>query len=114
MEEWYWRNGGHARSSAIMGEIVEKTYVCNSVTRDVMIQQFHRNPESVETVHIGIDEVQFDASKVRSGILYEELGISEKRPIVPYLSVAFIHKNVHFNVKNSETGANRKLKMLHL
>ena len=34
MEEWYWRNGGHARSSAIMGEIVEKTYVCNSVTRD--------------------------------------------------------------------------------
>ena len=24
MEEWYWRNGGHARSSAIMGEIVEK------------------------------------------------------------------------------------------
>lgn len=85
MEEWYWRNGGHARSSAIMGEIVEKTYVCNSVTRDVMIQQFHRNPESVETVHIGIDEVQFDASKVRSGILYEELGISEKRPIVLFI-----------------------------
>ena len=85
MEEWYWRNGGHARSSAIMGEIVEKTYVCNSVTRDVMIQQFQRNPESVETVHIGIDEVQFDASKVRSGILYEELGISEKRPIVLFI-----------------------------
>lgn len=85
MEEWYWRNGGHARSSAIMGKIVEKTYVCNSVTRDVMIQQFHRNPESVETVHIGIDEVQFDASKVRSGILYEELGISEKRPIVLFI-----------------------------
>ena len=50
-----------------------------------MIQQFHRNPESVETVHIGIDEVQFDASKVRSGILYEELGISEKRPIVLFI-----------------------------
>ena len=85
MEEWYWRNGGYARSSAIMGKIVEKTYVCNSVTRDVMIQQFHRNPESVETVHIGIDEVQFDASKVRSGILYEKLGISEKRPIVLFI-----------------------------
>lgn len=85
MEEWYWRNGGHARSSSIMGEIVEKTYVCNSATREVMIQQFHRKPESVETVHIGIDEVQFDASKIRPGILYEELGISEKRPIVLFI-----------------------------
>lgn len=85
MEEWYWRNGGHARSSSIMGEIVEKTYVCNSATREVMIQQFHREPESVETVHIGIDEVKFDASKMRPGILYEELGISEKRPIVLFI-----------------------------
>lgn len=43
MEEWYWRNGGHARSSAVMGEIVERTYVCNSATREVMINQFQRN-----------------------------------------------------------------------
>ena len=89
----------------LWGEIVEKTYVCNSVTRDVMIQQFHRNPESVETVHIGIDEVQFDASKVRSGILYEELGISEKRPIVLFICRLHPQKRPFFNVKNSETGA---------
>ena len=85
MEEWYWRNGGYARSSAIMGEIVEKTYVCNSVTREVMVKQFHRTPESVETVHIGIDDISFNAAKIRAGILYQELGIDVKRPIVLFI-----------------------------
>ena len=85
MEEWYWRNGGHARSSAIMGKVLERTYVCNSATRDVMIDYFHRLPDEVETVHIGIDEKLFDASKVREGLLYRELGIKEDRPIILFI-----------------------------
>lgn len=110
MEEWYWRNGGHARSSAVMGEIVERTYVCNSATREVMINQFQRKPESVETVHIGIDENRYDAKAIREGILYQELNIDNNRPVVlficrlhpqkrPFLMIE-IAKQVRKKIKN--------------
>ena len=38
MEEWYWRQGGYARASGMLGAVTEKTYVCNSATRDVLIE----------------------------------------------------------------------------
>ena len=82
MEEWYWRNGGYARTSGVMGEVLEKTYVCNERTRRVMIQDFGRKPESVETLYIGVDQEQYDASKIESGLARKKLGITEDRPIV--------------------------------
>ncbi len=85
MEEWYWRKGGYARTSGKIGAITEKTYVCNSSTEDVMIEVFDRDSDTVETVHIGIDEKHFDRNNLRSGILYEELNISDKRPVVLFI-----------------------------
>lgn len=85
MEEWYWRNGGHARTSAALGSIVEKTYVCNSATREVMLAAFHREADRVDTVHIGVDEKHFDPSRIRGGMLYEELGIEKERPVVLFI-----------------------------
>ena len=82
MEEWYWRNGGYARTSGAMGEVLEKTYVCNERTRRVLIRDFDRKPESVETLYIGVDQEQYDASKVESGLARKELGIGADRPIV--------------------------------
>ena len=82
MEEWYWRNGGYARTSGAMGEVLEKTYVCNERTRRVLIRDFDRKPESVETLYIGVDQEQYDASKVENGLARKELGIGEDRPIV--------------------------------
>lgn len=82
MEEWYWRSGGYARTSGAMGEVLEKTYVCNERTRRVMIQEFGREPESVETLYIGVDQERYDASQVESGLARKELGIGGDRPIV--------------------------------
>ncbi|MGO5050683.1 glycosyltransferase [Dysosmobacter sp. Sow4_B12] len=82
MEEWYWRNGGYARTAGAMGEVLEKTYVCNERTRRVLIRDFDRKPESVETLYIGVDQELYDASKVESGLVRKELGIGEDRPIV--------------------------------
>ncbi len=62
MEEWYWRNGGYARTAGALADFVEKTYVCNEKTRQVLISYFGRKPESVETVYIGVDEKEFDAN----------------------------------------------------
>lgn len=85
MEEWYWRNGGYARTSAAIGAVTEKTYVCNSATEKVLISHFGRMPETVETVHIGVDHQYFDKTLVEEGNLYHELGIEQKRPIVLFI-----------------------------
>ena len=85
MEEWYWRAGGYARTSGVIGGITEKTYVCNSATGDVLVSNFDRKPESVETVHIGVDASYFSADKVQPGKLYQEMGISQERPVVLFI-----------------------------
>ena len=85
MEEWYWRQGGYARASGMLGSLTEKTYVCNSATRDVLIEHFGRTPESVETVYIGVDEQYFRRDAVQPGQLYRELGLAENRPIVLFI-----------------------------
>ena len=82
MEEWYWREGGYARTSGVMGSILEKTYVCNEQTRQVLLSHFQRAPESVETLYIGVDKDRYDASAVEGGHVRKELGIAEDRPIV--------------------------------
>ena len=85
MEEWYWRNGGYARTSGVMGEILEKTYVCNSATRDVLLQHFARAPESVETAYIGVDEEYFSRPAAEPGLLHKVLNLPDSRPIVLFI-----------------------------
>jgi len=82
MEEWYWRSGGYARTSGAMGEVLEKTYVCNERTRKVLVQDFGRKPESVETLYIGVDQELYDAEKTESGLIRKKLEIVADRPIV--------------------------------
>ena len=82
MEEWYWRAGGYARISGTVGSTLDKTFVCNSATRNVMISCFNREPESVETAYIGVDQEYFSADKVLSGQVYQELQLPKSRPIV--------------------------------
>lgn len=83
MEEWYWRNGGYARTSGAIGEIVERTYVCNEKTRKVMIDTFNRKPEDVKTLYIGVDKDKFDVTKVAEGeSIKRDLGIEISRPTI--------------------------------
>lgn len=76
MEERYWRAGGYARASGAIGGITEKTYVCNSATGDVLVSNFGRKPESVETVHIGVDQA-FDPcdNKAENGYAAYNVGL---------------------------------------
>lgn len=82
MEEWYWKAGGYARISSALGDVIDRTYVCNSSTRDVIIQHFGRKEESVKTIYIGVDEEKFNPAKIEKGFLYKELSVDEKRPII--------------------------------
>lgn len=82
MEEWYWRAGGYARTSGMMEGITERTWVCNSETRRVLINNFGRSPESVECLYIGVDDKQFHPQAGKPQYLHQMLHLPEERPIV--------------------------------
>lgn len=82
MEEWYWRAGGFARISGVLHDVLEKTCVCNERTRKVMINDFARDPGSVETVYIGVDHRRFDPDTVEPGQARRELGMGPDQPMV--------------------------------
>jgi Glycosyltransferase len=82
MEEWYWRNGGYARTSGVLKGIIDKTYVCNNCTRDVLIQEFNRESKSVQTLYIGVDHDKYNENNVQYGLIRKKLNIDLKRPII--------------------------------
>lgn len=82
MEEWYWREGGHARVSGALSGISEKTYVCNSATRQVMIKHFGCHPERVECMYIGVDDKYFCEDKEDAGYLKKKLSLDPQCQIV--------------------------------
>ena len=81
-EEWHWRAGGYARTSAAVNGIIEKTYVCNSSTKRALVDDFGSDADSVDCMYVGVDHKYFDKSKEKAGYLHEKLGISEECPIV--------------------------------
>lgn len=82
MEEMGWRAGGYARTSAVVSDIIDKTYVCNDHLRELMIQTFNRKQSDVETLYIGVDIDEYNPAKYRKFSIKEELGISSERPVV--------------------------------
>ena len=60
MEEWYNRNGGYSRYSAMYESVIDKTLVCNENSRKILINHFEKSEDEVETVYIGVDENKFN------------------------------------------------------
>ncbi len=63
MEEWYNRNGGYSRYSAMYKSIIDKTLVCNENSRKILIDYFGKSENEVETLYIGVDENKFNPEK---------------------------------------------------
>lgn len=82
MEEWYWRNGGYARTSGSLGPLLDCTYVCNGATKNVLIEIFHRDARRIKTAYIGVDDEFFCPDSTSPGIIYRQLSIDKERPII--------------------------------
>lgn len=82
MEEWYWKSGGYARLSGRFGELLDRTFVCNSATRECMINDFGRKPETVKKLYVGVDEKIFDENAVDGGYLYDLLKLPQSKKLV--------------------------------
>ena len=77
MEEWYNRNGGFARDSSAMKNVIDKTFTCNENSRNIFINYFKRKPEDVKTIYIGVDEKKFDPGKYNKEDLIKKFKYGE-------------------------------------
>ena len=77
MEEWYNRNGGFSRDSSAVSDFIDKTFLCNKNSSDILINHFGRKSKEVETCYIGVDEKKFNPE------LYKKQDILKKFEIKP-------------------------------
>ncbi|MED0671850.1 glycosyltransferase [Aneurinibacillus aneurinilyticus] len=83
MEEWYWRAGGYARTSGMLADILDKTYVCTNHLKNVMVEEFGRDPKDIEVVYINVEEEDiFNPEKVEKGKIRAEVNIGSEDPVV--------------------------------
>lgn len=104
MEEWYNRNGGFSRDSSAIASVIDKTYVCNQNSENILVEHFKRNKEDVDTIYIGVDEQIYDPKLFNKDKILEEKNINVKDKYVisyicriaeqkrPYLLLKIIEK----------------------
>lgn len=63
-ENWHWRNGEYPRDSIAIDGFLDKTYTCTKKLKQSMKENMGRTVDNVETVYIGVDENEFDETKV--------------------------------------------------
>ena len=78
MEEWYNRNGGYSRDSSAVESVIDKTLTCNGNTTKIFVDYFKRDPNSVETVYIGVDENKYNPEKYNCEEQRAIFGLSKK------------------------------------
>ena len=86
MEEWYNRNGGYSRYSAMYDSVIDMTLVCNENSRKILIDYFGKNAKDVETVYIGVDENKFNPEKYNKKELKNKyLGNEKDKKVISYI-----------------------------
>lgn len=86
MEEWYNRNGGYSRYSAMYEFVIDKTLVCNENSRKILIDYFKKNKDEVETVYIGVNEKEFNPSNYdKENLKNKYLGLEKDKKVLAYI-----------------------------
>ena len=86
MEEWYNRNGGYSRYSAMYESVIDKTLVCNENSRKMLINHFGKSEDEVQTVYIGVDENKFNPEKYNKQKIWQKyLEKNEKKKMLSYI-----------------------------
>ena len=86
MEEWYNRNGGYSRYSAMYSSLIDKTLICNENSRKVLIEHFKRNEKEIETIYIGVDEEKFNPNNYdKEELTKKYIGKNINKKIITYI-----------------------------
>ena len=81
----YWRAGGYPRASVALDKILDKTFITNAFTRDIMVNKYGKEKAKTQVIYTGVDENYFNPDIIDRNVLRKELGIEENRPVVIYL-----------------------------
>ncbi|MFB0845137.1 glycosyltransferase [Paenibacillus oleatilyticus] len=83
MEEWYWKAGGYARTSSVMQDFINKTYVTSNHLKNVMIHDFNCSPEKMDVLYINVDEkTDFNPRLTDIGIIRREVNVNLTDPVI--------------------------------
>lgn len=85
MEEWYNRNGGYSRDSAMLNSAIDKTLTCNENSRKILCNYFGKKEEETKTVYIGVDEEKYNPEKYNKQELLEKYKLSKSKKILTYI-----------------------------
>ena len=104
MEEWYNRNGGFSRDSSMASNVIDKTFICNKNSQNILIDYFKREKDETETVYIGVDEKKFNPELFNKQEILKKLNIINTKKYIlsficriaeqkrPYLFIEIIKK----------------------
>ena len=81
----YWRNGGYPRVSGKFSNIIEKTFVSNDFTRNILVKKYGAVYEKTKLIYTGVDEEEFCEEAIDCRKERKEYNISSDRPTVLYL-----------------------------
>lgn len=81
----YWRNGGYPRVSGKFSSIIEKTFVSNDFTRNILVKKYGAIYEKTKLIYTGVDEEEFCEEVIDCRKEREKYNIIPNRPTVLYL-----------------------------
>ncbi len=81
----YWRNGGYPRVSGKFSSVLERTFVTNDYTRNILVKKYGAIPDKTRLIYTGVDEDSFCAERISCEQEREKYRISAQRPTVLYL-----------------------------
>lgn len=91
--EWSWRNGGYARESVAISNVLDKTFTCNNFVQKVMSCDMGRSNKNMETVYIGVDEKEFTEDiEIKDNETYEKL--KDKKVILFICRIAEVKRPI--------------------
>ncbi len=66
----YWRNGGYARLSSVFDSVIDKTWIANRTTLEIMEEDYNKRNNNTQVCYIGTDTEYFnphlgDEKKIR-------------------------------------------------
>ncbi len=83
-EGTYWRAGGYPRVSAAVDSVLDRTFVTNAFTRDILVEKYGKPLEKTQVIYTGVDEREFVPEATDGEWVRQQYGLGE-RPTVLYL-----------------------------
>lgn len=92
IEEWYNRNGGFSRDSAMVHSLIDKTLFCNKNSERIMHEYFKIPSNEIDTVYIGVDENLHKKHNINISEVKQKYNIPLDKKIINFMARIDVQK----------------------